>query len=263
VTAVAGVITRAHLQLARGEARAALETVASIVPAAVASPWAEDHAALVASAAHLAEGRPESAVRVIEAAAGRRPACAVAAARAQLAAGHPEAALALLDRLPGEQHGGPAVTVRATLVRAQAADLLGDRATARRLTARALLDARRDRLRRPFAEAGPWLRGLLGTDASGDPARQWLVSGTGPRPGTASRTAQAPALVVEELSGRERDVLQRLAQMMSTEEIAADLFVSVNTVKTHLKSVYRKLGVNRRTDAVRRGRELRLVTRAG
>jgi LuxR family maltose regulon positive regulatory protein len=64
---------------------------------------------------------------------------------------------------------------------------------------------------------------------------------------------------VEELSGRERDVLQRLAQMMSTEEIAADLYVSVNTVKTHLKSVYRKLAVNRRNDAVRRARELGLL----
>lgn len=47
--------------------------------------------------------------------------------------------------------------------------------------------------------------------------------------------------------------------MMTTEEIAADLFVSVNTVKTHLKSVYRKLGVNRRNEAVHRARELRLL----
>ncbi|MFE2133597.1 response regulator transcription factor, partial [Streptomyces sp. NPDC059466] len=67
------------------------------------------------------------------------------------------------------------------------------------------------------------------------------------------------ALVVEELSGRELDVLGRLAEMMSTEEIAADLYVSVNTVKTHLKSVYRKLAVSRRNEAVRRARELRLL----
>jgi LuxR family maltose regulon positive regulatory protein len=65
--------------------------------------------------------------------------------------------------------------------------------------------------------------------------------------------------VVEELSAREQDVLERLAQMMSTQEIAADLFVSVNTVKTHLKSLYRKLGVNRRSDAARRGRDLQLL----
>jgi LuxR family maltose regulon positive regulatory protein len=59
-----------------------------------------------------------------------------------------------------------------------------------------------------------------------------------------------------ELSGRERDVLRRLARMRTTEEIAADLYVSVNTVKTHLKSAYRKLAVNRRGDAVNRAREL-------
>jgi LuxR family maltose regulon positive regulatory protein len=47
--------------------------------------------------------------------------------------------------------------------------------------------------------------------------------------------------------------------MMSTEQIAADLFVSVNTVKTHTKSVYRKLAVNRRHDAVQRARELGLL----
>ncbi|MEU2779395.1 helix-turn-helix transcriptional regulator, partial [Streptomyces sp. NPDC007162] len=68
-----------------------------------------------------------------------------------------------------------------------------------------------------------------------------------------------PPLLVEELSGREREVLSRLAQLMSTQEIAADLYVSVNTVKTHLKSVYRKLGVGRRGDAVRRARERGLL----
>lgn len=65
--------------------------------------------------------------------------------------------------------------------------------------------------------------------------------------------------MVEALSDREREVLRRVAQMMSTEEVAADLYVSVNTVKTHLKGAYRKLAVNRRSDAVRRARELRLL----
>ncbi|GAA2300417.1 LuxR C-terminal-related transcriptional regulator [Streptomyces kunmingensis] len=63
----------------------------------------------------------------------------------------------------------------------------------------------------------------------------------------------------EQLSARERDVLARLAQMMTTEEIAAELYLSVNTVKTHLKSVYRKLAVTRRSAAVRRARELQLL----
>ncbi|MGW4736418.1 helix-turn-helix transcriptional regulator, partial [Streptomyces shenzhenensis] len=137
------------------------------------------------------------------------------------------------------------------LVRAEAADRAGDIAAARRLVARALCDARRERLRRPFREAGPWLRPLLATA----PAHDWLSAGGGTRDTTGLR----PAPVVEELSPRERDVLCRLAQLMSTEEIAADLYVSVNTVKTHLKGLYRKLSVGRRADAVRRARELRLL----
>ncbi|PNG22681.1 response regulator transcription factor, partial [Streptomyces cahuitamycinicus] len=72
-------------------------------------------------------------------------------------------------------------------------------------------------------------------------------------------TAQPRPLVVDELSARERDVLRRLAEMRSTEEIATDLHVSVNTVKTHLKSIYRKLAVSRRGDAVRRAREARIL----
>jgi LuxR family maltose regulon positive regulatory protein len=53
-------------------------------------------------------------------------------------------------------------------------------------------------------------------------------------------------------------VLELLAEMYSTEEIAAALFVSGNTVKTHLKGIFGKLCVNRRVDAVRRGRQLGL-----
>ncbi|MGI5466428.1 LuxR C-terminal-related transcriptional regulator [Streptomyces sp. CA-132043] len=61
------------------------------------------------------------------------------------------------------------------------------------------------------------------------------------------------------LSGRERDVLEHLARTMTTEEIAAEMYLSVNTVKTHLKSVYRKLDVTRRSAAVRRAREWELL----
>uniref|UniRef100_UPI000AC9F94B helix-turn-helix domain-containing protein n=1 Tax=Streptomyces scabiei TaxID=1930 RepID=UPI000AC9F94B len=83
------------------------------------------------------------------------------------------------------------------------------------------------------------------------------LSVTAPHTGTPGPEDRPP--VVEDLSGRERDVLRGLDRMMSTEEIAADLYVSVNTVKTHLKSVFRKLAVNRRNDAVRRARELHLL----
>nr|WP_234311965.1 LuxR C-terminal-related transcriptional regulator [Streptomyces griseus] len=271
VLAAGRAIATARLLLARGDTRAALRAAEPAVTADVASPWARGHTALVAATAHLAEGRPERAVRLLEAVPDDQPACVVGAARAQLAAGRPGAAIDLLDRAHPEGRSGPAVTVRALLVRAQAADGVGDPATARRLVARALHEARRERLRRPFVETGPWIRPFLDTAPLRALAAGWLTPGTrspgpparGPlRSGSLSPdppSHSGPPPVVEELSGRERDVLLRLARMMSTEEIAADLYVSVNTVKTHLKSVYRKLAVNRRNEAVRRARELRLL----
>ncbi|WP_405809958.1 LuxR C-terminal-related transcriptional regulator [Streptomyces sp. NBC_00210] len=252
-------IATARLLLARGNTQAALAAAEPAVAADVVSPWAEGHKALVASAAHLAEGRPETAAKLLQAVPDDQVACAVEAARAQLAAGKPVAAIDLLDRLHPEGRIGPAVTVRASLVRAQAADQAGDCATSRRLVAQALHEARRERLRRPFLEAGPWIRPLLGMVQLRGLAAGWLTPGLSPHGEPPRPENQPPPPVVEELSGRERDVLQRLAQMMSTEEIAADLYLSVNTVKTHLKSVYRKLAVNRRHDAVRRARELRLL----
>ncbi|MGW7402808.1 LuxR C-terminal-related transcriptional regulator [Streptomyces sp. NPDC054833] len=260
VTAAGRSIAAARLLLARGDAQAAVAAADPAVPADVPSPWAKGHAALITSAAHLAEGRPDSAAEVLEQVPyDDQPACAVQAARAHLAAGRRREAIDLLDRLCTKGRSGPAVTVRAALVRAQAADEEGDTGTARRLVAQALREARRERLRRPFLEAGPRVRRLLCTAPLQGLTEGWLTS-DGPRHGGPPRITVEPApFIVEELSGRERDVLERLAQMMSTEEIAADLFVSVNTVKTHLKSVYRKLAVNRRSDAVRRARELGLL----
>ena len=66
-------------------------------------------------------------------------------------------------------------------------------------------------------------------------------------------------VMIEPLSPRERAVLRYLPTMMSNQEIAAELFVSVNTVKTHLKSIYRKLDVQDRREAVRRARMLHLL----
>ncbi|WP_329343150.1 LuxR C-terminal-related transcriptional regulator [Streptomyces sp. NBC_00663] len=252
-------LATARLLLVRGRARDAVEASDAAVSGMVSSPWAASHEALVTSAAHLAEGRPDEAAEALRNVSGDQPACAVEAAAIQLAAGRPEAAIDLLDSVHTQGGTGPAVTVRAALVRAQAAAGAGDSVTAHRLVARALLDARRERLRRPFLDAGAWIRPFLATAELHELAAGWLAPGP-PARGERSRPKSSPSpLVAVELSGRERDVLERLAGMMSTEEIAADLYLSANTVKTHLKSVYRKLAVNRRGDAVRRARDLRLL----
>jgi len=66
--------------------------------------------------------------------------------------------------------------------------------------------------------------------------------------------------LLEPLSEREVTVLRFLPTMLSNNEIASEMFVSVNTVKTHLKHVYRKLDVTNRRDAVRRARDLHLLS---
>lgn len=62
-----------------------------------------------------------------------------------------------------------------------------------------------------------------------------------------------------EISKREHEVLELMAQGLSNQEIADKLFVSLNTIKTHSSNLFLKLEVKRRTQAVQRGKELRLI----
>ncbi|HEY6797093.1 MAG TPA: LuxR C-terminal-related transcriptional regulator, partial [Kineosporiaceae bacterium] len=66
-------------------------------------------------------------------------------------------------------------------------------------------------------------------------------------------------IITQPLTERETEVLAYLAELLPTEEIAGQMFVSVNTVKTHIRAILRKLGVERRNEAVRRARDLGLV----
>ncbi|HPU04615.1 MAG TPA: LuxR C-terminal-related transcriptional regulator, partial [Rhodoglobus sp.] len=80
--------------------------------------------------------------------------------------------------------------------------------------------------------------------------------GTAERVGTAGRVGSATP---ELLSERELDVLRLLATELSGPEIARQLYVSLNTMRTHTKHIFDKLEVNSRPAAVRRGRELNLL----
>jgi LuxR family transcriptional regulator, maltose regulon positive regulatory protein len=72
--------------------------------------------------------------------------------------------------------------------------------------------------------------------------------------------SDAPVLPVDlELSERELTVLKLLASELSQREIGSELYISLNTVKGHARSIFRKLGVATRADAVARGRELGLI----
>lgn len=75
----------------------------------------------------------------------------------------------------------------------------------------------------------------------------------------ASRPHRSGSIVAEELTAREQAVLSLLPTGLSAREIGDELGVSRNTIKTHTKGLYRKLGATGRRDAVARGRELGLL----
>ena len=66
----------------------------------------------------------------------------------------------------------------------------------------------------------------------------------------------------EELSPSELRVLRYLPTNMTRPDIARELYVSINTVNTHIRNIYAKLGARDRSSAVRRARDLRLVSTA-
>jgi len=75
----------------------------------------------------------------------------------------------------------------------------------------------------------------------------------------ALRNPQTSDSAAAPLTGRETDVLRLLRGPLSLTEIAATLYLSANTVKTHTQTVYRKLGASSRSEAVRIGRLRALI----
>jgi LuxR family transcriptional regulator, maltose regulon positive regulatory protein len=128
---------------------------------------------------------------------------------------------------------------------------------ARALTLEALSLAEPETIRRPFAHAGPHVRTLLRNDGEIVTRATWLS------PGDHCMTGTVPARVTgrlpDELTEREHEVLLNLAGLLSTQEIAATMFISVNTVRTHVRHILEKLTATRRNEAVRRARQLGLV----
>jgi len=75
----------------------------------------------------------------------------------------------------------------------------------------------------------------------------------------ASRLAATSGAVIEELTDREMSILRALRGPATQREIGAALFLSINTVKAYNKSLYRKLGVASRSEAVATARKLGLI----
>ncbi|MBO9552985.1 LuxR C-terminal-related transcriptional regulator [Cellulomonas sp.] len=204
---------------------------------------------VVDTVAHVRHGDLAAGLRTAhEAADVAHPLATVWEAETQRLAGHSDAADRALDRLDGLRI--PAhVEVSAALTRALLRSAQHDEAGAHRELEHALAVAAPEGVRRPFADRADDLHALLVDHLAWGSAHEEFVAGllASAPPARTSR----PAVRAWELTAREHEVLVRLRSTMTTTEIGAALFVSTNTVKTHQRSIYRKLGVAGRREAVR------------
>lgn len=256
VAAVEAAVIGSRLAIAEGDWKGALAALHTVGARPQLSDWALDELAIAESAAHLSHGDAATALDVLDAVASDRPEHAVAGARALLAAGDADGATETLGGLPDDETVTRSSLAQACLLRAQVATASGTAdgtEEAHRLLCEALGHARPERLRRVFVESGPWIRRMLRQDPQLAQAHSWLSLRM---PGFAHSAALERVPVVEPLSERETEVLRKAAELLSSEEIAAALYISANTVKTHLKSIYRKLSVTRRSEAVHRAHDL-------
>jgi len=186
-----------------------------------------------------------------------RNACAVIC----LAEGDPAGALrAVQDVLDGTAPViGYVTLVEAQLLAGLAHHQLGDQRAANQAAEHALALAESDRLVLPFAMTGS--RELLETLPRHETAHAALLAEILDVIDGSSRAAkeQSATPPTEELSPSELRVLRYLPTNLSRPEIAGELSVSLNTVSTHLRSIYAKLQVGDRSSAVQRARELRLL----
>jgi LuxR family transcriptional regulator, maltose regulon positive regulatory protein len=184
---------------------------------------------------------------------------AVARARMRLRSGEPAAALAQLEPfLAGARIVLRPTRTEAWVVAALARDALGDGVGAGRSLEQALDTAELGGIQRSFLIQGAAIAPLLQRHRRNGTSHRALLDellSAVDRHGAERPVATLPDL----LSDREEAVLRYLPTMMSNQEIAGELFVSVNTIKTHLKAIYRKLDVEDRRSAVRRARDLSLI----
>ena len=182
-----------------------------------------------------------------------------------MAEGEPAAALeAVREVLANTPTAGPPFTLVEAHLRAGIAHLaLDDRDAAAAAAEEALSAAEPDRLIFPFVltEAAELLSALPRHKTAHGALLADIVDvlqGT-----STPSTDREPLSQPDELSPSELRVLRYLPTNMTRPEIARELYVSINTVNTHIRNIYAKLGARDRSSAVERARELRLLATAG
>jgi LuxR family maltose regulon positive regulatory protein len=281
---VSGAISLALLLFDRGDHHGAMEALEPLLDSQVGSM--PRYADVTARALHaelcLHDGRLDRAHAVIAEAVRCWPGSPeplLALTRLHLADGRPTAAAQLAERVLDDTPGSLVTAVSATVLLAQAQRQLGDVGAASEQLDRALRMAGPEGIRRPFQGHAGWIADVLASppvpavprrrELEGEDRQQPVPAAVAPSAapsgggeaadGLAAWTAPVGVSLADPLTEKESQVLLYLRSMLSIAEIATVLSVSSNTVKTHVRHVYRKLGVSRRRDAVRRARELSLI----
>jgi LuxR family maltose regulon positive regulatory protein len=259
-------VLESRLRRAHGEVRPAEQALQPVLDTPGLPHWVREHVLSEAIRISLARHDGPAARAELDrlpAGSPRRRVLRDTAAAVELHS----AAAGSLPALGAADAGGPltlGLAVEDAVVRACLLADAGDTARSVATLELALQQAEPELLRRPFLDAPPRLRQLLRAHPVLAVAGAWL-NPTAPaipaprHPSDAPAGPEPPPAIVGELSPRELEVLQLLAGMLSTAEIAAALFVSINTVRTHIRSILRKLNATRRNEAVRRARELHLL----
>jgi LuxR family maltose regulon positive regulatory protein len=261
-----GDVAAARASLAEGRASAALEVIERARHGWSSPPWLDQMLTAAESRAHAACGE---AIAAVDAARRAGPESSLDArvtlSRAWLAAGDlREARRILAPALEASaDEAAERVRVEAWLTDALLSSRSGDLDRGRRSLERALVLGEAARLRLPFIMERTWVQSVLARHHDLARAHSKFLGPelVGRRSVPARRHAldlEAP-VIVDHLSCRERDVLHHVSEMLDTADIAAEMHISVNTVKSHLKRIFQKLGTSDRRAAVRRARQLNLL----
>ena len=162
-------------------------------------------------------------------------------------------------RAAAEAGGRTGSVIEILILEALAVAAGGDKASALVALEQALTAAEPEGYVRLFVDEGNAMRALLGEASRRGITTDYiseLLAGWEPPSHHPMRTQG----LVEALSDRELEVLRLLASELSGPDIARELMVSLNTMRSHTKNIYMKLGVNNRRAAVRRGQELSLLS---
>jgi LuxR family transcriptional regulator, maltose regulon positive regulatory protein len=184
----------------------------------------------------------------------------LALARAHLADRNLPAVDRLVRQIVTASHPAPLlILIEALLLSAEVADVQGEETTAVEAATRAVQLAATEGIVLPFIATTPRVGKLLHRHPALSDLWPAPVEDTQERWARQLPTNAAKKDLAEPLTEREESILKWLTTTMTMAEIATELYVSTNTVKTHVAAIYRKLEASNRREAIARGRQLHLI----